>query len=98
MSLNVGVWLVVMLMLVGANLPFVSQRLMLVGPEKNQKSMKLRLLELLVFYFVIGIVALMIEKGLGQIYPQRWEFYATTFALFLTLAFPGFVFRYLWQR
>ena len=97
MSLNVGVWLVVALVIVAANLPFVSQRRMLLGPQVH-KSLGYRLLELLVCYLAIGMVALAIENGLGQIYPQRWEFYATTFALFLTLAFPGFVFRYLWRR
>jgi NADH:ubiquinone oxidoreductase subunit 2 (subunit N) len=30
--------------------------------------------------------------------PQGWEFYATTASLFLTFAFPGFVYRYLARR
>ena len=30
--------------------------------------------------------------------PQRWEFYAALGFLFLTLAFPGFVWRYLRRR
>ncbi|MEY4711160.1 MAG: hypothetical protein RIS88_610, partial [Pseudomonadota bacterium] len=34
----------------------------------------------------------------GQNAPQGWEFYAVTVTLFLTLAFPGFVYRYLYQR
>jgi hypothetical protein len=41
---------------------------------------------------------LALEQSAGQIYPQGWEFYATTGALFLTLAFPGFVYRYLFKR
>ena len=41
---------------------------------------------------------LALEQSGGQIYPQGWEFYATTGALFLTLAFPGFVYRYLFHR
>jgi hypothetical protein len=98
MTLSVGVWLVVFLMAISANLPFLSQRIMVLGPSRVQKSLSLRLVELVVFYGLVGGLALLIENGLGQVYPQRWEFYATTFALFLTLAFPGFVFRYLLRR
>ena len=43
-------------------------------------------------------LALALEKRAGQIAPQGWEFYAVTGALFVTLAFPGFVYRYLMRR
>jgi hypothetical protein len=46
----------------------------------------------------VGALGLALEKADGQIYPQGWEFYATTGALFLTLAFPGFVYRFLYKR
>jgi hypothetical protein len=49
-------------------------------------------------YFVVGGIGLLLEKRAGQIAPQGWEFYAVTGALFLTLAFPGFVWRYLTNR
>ena len=39
-----------------------------------------------------------LEHSLGQVAPQSWEFYAVTGCLFLTLAFPGFVYRYLYKR
>ena len=81
--------------LVGANLPFVSDRVFALIPAKRSKTLWVRLAELVALYFVVGGVALLLEQAVGQIYPQRWEFYATTAALFLTLAFPGFVFRYL---
>jgi hypothetical protein len=38
---------------------------------------------------------LLLEQAYGQIAPQGWEFYAITGTLFVTLAFPGFVYRYL---
>ena len=48
---------------------------------------------------VLGIgLALLLERRAGQIAPQGWEFYAVTGTLFLTLAFPGFVYRYLLRR
>ena len=57
-----------------------------------------RLAELVVWYFIVGGVGMALEKSMGQNYPQGWEFYAVTASLFLTLAFPGFVYRYLARR
>jgi len=95
MSLETSVWLVVLVSLLGANWPFASQRFLVFFSPKQPKSLGVRLLELVLFYFLVGVFSLSLEQSVGQIYPQHWEFYATTGALFLTLAFPGFVFRYL---
>lgn len=95
---NAAVWLVIVLSVIGANLPFFSQRLFALWSLKGDKKLAVRLAELLVFYFVIGAVALLLEQRAGQISVQGWEFYAITAALFLTLAFPGFVWRYLYKR
>jgi hypothetical protein len=35
---------------------------------------------------------------IGNVFTQRWEFYAITLSLFVVMAFPGFVFRYLLRR
>lgn len=95
MTQTTAVWLVVLMALCGANLPFVNQRLLAIWPLKGDKPLPVRLVELLLFYLVTGAVALLLEQRLGQVVPQGWEFYAITGALFLTLAFPGFVYRYL---
>jgi len=95
MSQSLSIWLVLLAALVLANLPFLSHRLLAVVPLKQPKSLALRLLELLVFYFLAGGLGLLLEHRAGQIAPQTWEFYAITATLFLTFAFPGFVFRYL---
>ena len=95
MSQIASVWLVLVLALVAANLPFVSQRLMVVVRHRTTKGLGLRLAELLVFYFLVGGVALALENHSGQIAAQGWEFYPITLAMFVTLSFPGFVFRYL---
>lgn len=80
-----------------ANAPFLTRRVFgLFGP--GEKSLGARLGELLVAYFVVGGLGLFLEQTSGQIFPQGWEFYAVTATLFLTLAFPGFVFRYLLKR
>lgn len=98
MSQTTSIWIVIALALAGANLPFVTQRLFGLVTLATPKSLGLRLLELVVFYFLVGGVGLLLEQRAGQIAPQGWEFYAVTGALFVTLAFPGFVWRYLVQR
>lgn len=85
--------------LLAANLPFLSPRILFVRhPGTAAKGLGWRLVELILMYFVVGALALWIEARQGQIYPQRWEFYAITFFLFLVLGYPGFVYRYLWKR
>ncbi len=99
MTQTTSIWALIVLAFVAANLPFVNQRLMAVVPlAGGRKSLALRLAELVVWYFVVGGIGLALEKSAGQIQSQGWEFYAVTAALFITLAFPGFVFRYLARR
>ena len=98
MSSSASVWLVILVALVGANLPFISQRWFAVVPRKAVKTLGAHLLELLVLYVLVGAMALAVEQSGGDIYPKHWEFYVTTAALFLTFAFPGFVYRYLFRR
>ena len=98
MSQSLQIGALVLLALLAANLPFISQRLLVIGPRRPAKSMAWRLLELVLLYLLVGSVGLALENKAGQIAPQGWEFYAVTGAMFLTLAFPGFVFRYLVHR
>jgi ABC-type dipeptide/oligopeptide/nickel transport system permease component len=93
-----AIWLVLLLSLATANLPFLSTRVLGVLSPKVPKTLGLRLLELVVFYFLAGAVGLLLEKRAGQIAPQAWEFYAITFTLFVTFSFPGFVYRYLFKH
>jgi hypothetical protein len=98
MSQTIAVWLVVLTALVAANMPFFTQRLFGFVPVTGTKSLGLRLLELFVFYLITGGMALVLEQRAGQIAPQAWEFYAITGTLFITFAFPGFVYRFLLKR
>ena len=95
MAPTAAVWLVILAAVIAANLPFLTQRLFLVAPLAAKKSLGLRLLELVVYYLLVGAIGLLLERNMGRIAPQGWEFYAITASLFLTLAFPGFVWRYL---
>jgi hypothetical protein len=97
MSQGASAGLVILLAVLAANLPFVSQRLLGVLTLKQPKILAVRLAELAVLYVLVGGVGLLLENKAGQIAPQGWEFYAITATLFVTLSFPGFVFRYLFK-
>jgi len=93
-------WFIVLLALIGANLPFLNQRVFGViawpSPAGNRhKSGWLRLLELIVLYFVVGSLGYVLESRAGNVFVQGWQFYAVSFSLFLVFAFPGFTLRYL---
>ncbi|MFD1711593.1 DUF2818 family protein [Ottowia flava] len=99
MSQSLSITLLLLLTLVTANLPFLNQRLMsVVRLPGGHKNLAWRLLELVLWYFIVGGIGMAFEKSAGQNQAQGWEFYAITAALFLTLAFPGFVYRYLLRR
>ncbi len=97
MTQTASIWLVILVAFFAANLPFISTRLFGVIPVAG-KSLGLRLIELIVLYFLAGGLGLLLEKRAGQISPQDWQFYAVTGALFLTFAFPGFTYRYLMKH
>jgi hypothetical protein len=99
-------WFIVLLALVGANLPFLNQRLFGVVPvplgeaghNAPKKNAWIRIGELIVLYFVVGALGFMLEARAGNRFDQGWQFYAITFSLFVVLAFPGFTYQYLVKR
>jgi hypothetical protein len=98
-SQGASVWVVLLVALLAANLPFLTERVMgLVPLSGRAKSLAVRLAELVVLYCIAGGLGLLFERRAGQIAPQGWEFYAVTGALFVVLAFPGFTWRYLMKH
>jgi len=98
MQNSTAVWSLIILALVGANLPFINQRLFALIPLKiksTKKSFWIRLAELISCYFLIGGLGYVFESAIGNVFPQGWEFYAISACLFIVLAFPGFVYQYL---
>lgn len=88
-----------LLALIAANLPFLIERAALVfRPKSGHKAFGWRVLEMIVLYFAVGTVAHFLEKKVVTPQPQHWEFYAVTACMFIVLAFPGFVYRFLWRR
>jgi hypothetical protein len=105
MSISLASWIVLAAALAAANLPFASERVFgfislkpTQAGQARTKPFAARLLELLVLYFLVGALAWLLESRIGNVFAQRWEFYAVTGCLFLVLAFPGFVVRYLRKR
>jgi hypothetical protein len=96
MSVSTSVWLLVAILIIAANLPWMSERfLFIIQPKDNKKKMWIRLLEWLILYFVSGLLAVGMEKKMtGEIHHQDWEFYVVGFFLFLIFAFPGFIWRH----
>lgn len=99
MDVSLSSWLVILLAALAANLPFFTERVFgVLRWRGTAKPFWLRLLELLALYLVLGLTAFLLESRLGNRFPQRWEFYAVTACLFIVLAYPGFVHRYLRRR
>jgi hypothetical protein len=98
MQNSLAAWFVILVALIAANLPFLNERVLLVFPLKKPKPLSWRLAELLVLYAATVGLGIAIEARLGQVQRQGWEFYAAFGSLFLTFAFPGFVWRYLRRR
>jgi len=84
-----------LLALLAANLPFISPRLMGLGPRRPAPRLAWQLGELLLWAAVVIGLGFFWEARLGQRAPQGWAFYAAMACLFATLAFPGFVWAHL---
>lgn len=108
MNVSLYSWLVILLALLAANVPFLNQHLFAIVPLGRRqgegegsafiKSIWLRLVELIVLYFLVGAAAYAMESTLGNVFSHDWEFCAVTGCLFLVFAFPGYVFRYLYKH
>lgn len=96
MSSSAAGWFVILLALVCANLPFINQRLFALIPLRfARKPLWMRLAELITWYVTAGLAGFAVEAGLGNAFPQGWQFYAITACMMLVFAFPGFTWQYL---
>lgn len=95
MDNQTAIWLVLVAAVAAANWPYLSHRILLVGPQRKPKAAGWLLLELALLACLTLALGFAIEAKLGQRQPQGWEFYAAGACLFITLGFPGFVWRYL---
>ncbi|MCH7344859.1 DUF2818 family protein [Pelomonas sp. CA6] len=98
MDQTLAVWLTIVVAVLAANAPYLTHRLGLVGPRRAPKPAGWLLLELFLMALLTLGLGFALESWQGQRAPQGWEFYAAALCLFLTLGFPGFVWRYLRRR
>jgi len=101
MNQSLAVWLLIALAASTANVPFLTERLLGLVRWRGAGGVKpfwLRLLEVLVCYLLVGALGLAIETRLGNRHAQDWTFYAITLSLYLVMAYPGYVWRYLLRR
>ena len=89
------VWTVILVALIAANLPFINERLFIVGPRRAPKAMIWRVLELLLLFGVVIGMGFLLEGQIGRRQEQGWQLYVTMGALFIPFSFRGFVWRYL---
>ena len=94
--LNTVIIIFLVVAFIAANLPWISERLFgLITVKSAKKTAWLSLLEWFILYLLIGAIALGIEKKFtSEIYPQDWEFYVSTFCLFIVFSLPGFIYRF----
>lgn len=90
--------LVLAALILSANLPFMTHRFLFVIKASRPKSFGLHLLEMLVYVGLTVALLMWLESALGQRAEQGWAFYVTVGCVAFTLAFPGFVWRFLWCR
>lgn len=95
MDQNAAIWAVLLAAVVAANWPYFSDRILLVGPKRAPKPAGWRLLELFLLALLTLALGFALEARIGQRQEQGWAFYAAAACLFITLGFPGFVWRYL---
>ena len=97
MNVSATSWLIILLAMLLANLPFLNERCFAFVALRGfpRKPAWLLLVELVSAYFILGMLAFFLESLAGNRFVQTWEFYAITACLFIVLTFPGFVFRYL---
>ncbi len=91
--------LIVGLAVLAANLPFLSEKIFFFATPKNgKKAFVFRFCELILLYCLVGAIAYVLQSRLSAVHPQNWPFYASTFALFIVFAWPGFVWQYFWRK
>ncbi|WP_246307867.1 DUF2818 family protein [Chitinibacter bivalviorum] len=84
---------------VAANVPFFSEKIFFFrAPQSGTKNFFWRLLEMMFLFVLVGGFARFLESRFSPVHEQNWQFYASALALFLVLAWPGFVWRFFWRK
>ncbi|MFW6021440.1 MAG: DUF2818 family protein [Guyparkeria sp.] len=80
--------------LFAANLPWFSDRWLLILPPRRAKPVWLRLGETVVLYGAFVVVGVALERAVtGGIHDKGWIFFTITACLFAVFAAPGIIWR-----
>lgn len=94
--MTTSMYTLLLLTLFFANAPFLTQRFLGVVAVQH-KHIGFHLLELVIGFALMGVIAYTLENRSGMVHQQDWEFYVVVVCLYLVFAFPAFVWRYFWQ-
>jgi len=94
MSNQYPIYILLCLLILAANLPWLSNKFFAMLPLKN-KSPWIRGLEWLMLYaFSFGLGFALEYKVMGTVTEQAWEFYVVALCLFAVFALPGFIYHH----
>ena len=96
-SLSVESWILILVALVAANAAYTSRKFLFFKTVED-KHVGWCLLEMGVWYALIGLIGYSLESMIGNVFPKRWEFFAVSLCLFFVAAFPGFTWRFLMKN
>lgn len=92
MSTDAAGWLILVTSLLGANLPWLTERRFFFFA--SPKSMAIRLVEWLLMLALCGLLAFGLERKMtGAIFPKQWEFWVVGISLFAVFSLPGIIWR-----
>lgn len=96
MSSGLAIALLLVVALVAANLPWVSDRVGLVyRAPGGRKREWVRLIEWSVLFGLVALVGAGFEmRTQGQLQAQGWEFWVIGLCLFAVFALPGFIYHH----
>jgi Protein of unknown function (DUF2818) len=96
MNQDAAVSLTLLVLVLLANVPFLSSRVLGLGPSRPDRGVAWRFFELVVLGALGLLLGFFFEiQTAGQRHAQGWAFYVTWICLLITFAFPSFVWRYL---
>lgn len=104
MTTSIAIPILFIISIIAANIPFLTDKVLLIFGSNQQKSFWLRFAEWFLMYLIVMAIAIGLETKLyGEAYKpvwefwnfsQNWEFYFITICLFLVFALPGFLYHY----
>lgn len=79
-----------------ANFPFLNQGFLGIIHLKEKHTWH-RLLEMILGFILLAVMAYILENRTGTVHHQDWEFYVVVLCIYMVMAFPAFVWRYFWH-